>query len=162
MKTRVYNGALTVTLDELKVHLRMTTSEFDSDLDVKLHAAINSSENFIRRILTTSTFTLTRLFANIITLDDVPVNSVTSVKVDDMTLTDDNWSYNDNTITINDDVTGSEIEIIYTAGDSQLPYDIKAAILLQAAALFNNPIDSVENLPKASTNLLRPYRKWRR
>ncbi|NLZ20297.1 MAG: hypothetical protein GXY24_08600, partial [Bacteroidales bacterium] len=38
--------------------------------------------------------------------------------------------------------------------------DIKAAVLLHAAALFNNPVDSVETLPKASSRLLDPYRTW--
>jgi hypothetical protein len=37
---------------------------------------------------------------------------------------------------------------------------MKAAILLHAASLFNNPTDSVEVLTKASQNLLRPYRSW--
>ena len=55
---------------------------------------------------------------------------------------------------------GHEVEITYTAGMKEVPYDIQAAILLHASALFNNPVDSVETLPKASTNLLRPYRLW--
>jgi hypothetical protein len=50
--------------------------------------------------------------------------------------------------------------IIYRAGRTEVEYDIRAAILLHAAALFNNPVDSVETLPKASFNLLRPYRNW--
>ena len=37
---------------------------------------------------------------------------------------------------------------------------LKAAILMHAASLFNNPTDSVEVLTKASQNLLRPYRSW--
>jgi hypothetical protein len=36
------------------------------------------------------------------------------------------------------------------------------AVMLIAAAMFNNPIDSVEQLPKASQMLLRPYRQWKK
>lgn len=52
------------------------------------------------------------------------------------------------------------MEVTYTAGMASVDPDIKAAILLHAAALFNNPVDSVEVLPKASTRLLDPYRTW--
>ena len=56
--------------------------------------------------------------------------------------------------------TGTSMKVAYEAGYDSLPWDMKAAILMHAASLFNNPTDSVEVLTKASQNLLRPYRSW--
>ena len=52
------------------------------------------------------------------------------------------------------------MSVRYTSGMNQVPFDIKAAIMLMAAKLFNNPVDSVETLPSAAKNLLRPYRSY--
>uniref|UniRef100_UPI0026DBD0BD hypothetical protein n=1 Tax=uncultured Butyricimonas sp. TaxID=1268785 RepID=UPI0026DBD0BD len=58
------------------------------------------------------------------------------------------------------DMKGETVEMTIQTGYNLLPYDIRAAILLMAGKLFDNPSDSVENLPKASTNLLKHYRRW--
>ena len=58
------------------------------------------------------------------------------------------------------DVQGETVEISVQTGYDKLPHDIRAAILLMTGKLFDNPSDSVENLPKASTNLLKHYRRW--
>ena len=56
--------------------------------------------------------------------------------------------------------SGTSMKVTYEAGYESIPWDMKAAILMHAASLFNNPTDSVETLAKASQNLLRPYRSW--
>ena len=156
MTTRTY-GAFEPTLDEFKAHIRMTSYDLDDDLRLKLLAAIRSAEHYIGLVIAQSVFTYTGAYAKTITLE-APVISVTGVKVDGVALSDGEWSLSGNVLTVLTE--GASMEVTYTAGMASVDPDIKAAILLHAAALFNNPVDSVEVLPKASTRLLDPYRTW--
>lgn len=44
----------------------------------------------------------------------------------------------------------------------EIPYPLKAAILMTAGRLFENPTDSVFNLPTAAQHLANPYKRWDR
>lgn len=156
MTTRTY-GVFEPTLAEFKNHIRLTSSDMDADLQLKLQAAIRSAEHYIGMVIAQSVFTYTGDYAETLTLE-APVIGVTGVKVDGVTLSSDEWSLSGNTLTILTE--GTSMEVTYSAGMTSVDPDIKAAILLHAAALFNNPVDSVETLPKASTRLLDPYRTW--
>ena len=156
MTTRTY-GAFEPTLAEFKSHIRLTTSDMDTDLQLKLQAAIRSAEHYIGQVIAQSVFTYTGDYVKTLTLE-APVIGVTGVKVDGVALSDGEWSLSGNVLTILTE--GASMEVTYTAGIASVDPDIKAAILLHAAALFNNPVDSVEVLPKASTRLLDPYRTW--
>ena len=94
-------------------------------------------------------------FASTVTLK-VPDPIVESLEVDGVASTD--YVLNGKVLTVNG--TGNQMKVTYLAGYRCLPFDMKAAILMHAASLFNNPTDSVETLTKASQNLLRPYRSW--
>lgn len=156
MTTRTY-GTYEPTLDEFKTHIRMTSYDLDDDLRLKLLAAIRSAEHYIGMVIAQSVFTYTGDYAKTLTLE-APVSGVTRVKVDGVVLSDAEWSLSGNVLTVLTE--GTTMEVTYTAGMASVDPDIKAAILLHAAALFNNPVDSVEMLPKASTRLLDPYRTW--
>ena len=156
MTTRTY-GNYEPTLEEFKAHIRMTSYDLDTDLRLKLQAAIRSAEHYIGQVIAQSVFTYTGDYAKTITLE-APVSGVTGVKVDGVELSDGEWSLSGNTLTVQTE--GTSMEVTYTAGMASVDPDIKAAVLLHAAALFNNPVDSVEVLPKASTRLLDPYRTW--
>ena len=129
------------SLGEFRNHIRLTTTEMDADLMSKLKAASASAEHVIGEIIALSDFTLADTFSHSVTFPERPFVGVRSVKVDGQEVPQASWTVNGSTLTFADDVEG-------------------AAILLHAAALFNNPVDSVETLPKASFNLLRPYRNW--
>ena len=86
----------------------------------------------------------------------VPNIQVESLEVDGAEVSD----YTLNGRVLNVGGTGSQMKVTYLAGYLCIPFDMKAAILMHAASLFNNPTDSVETLTKASQNLLRPYRSW--
>lgn len=156
MTTRTY-GAFEPTLAEFKSHIRLTTSDLDADLQLKLQAAIRSAEHYIGQVIAQSVFTYTGDYVKTLTLE-APVIGVTGVEVDGVALSDGAWSLSGNVLTVLTE--GASMEVTYTAGMASVDPDIKAAILLHAAALFNNPVDSVEVLPKASTRLLDPYRTW--
>jgi len=159
----IIDNSLCPTLAVFKNHIRLTVSDtnMDADLTLKLKAAILAAENFIGYRLALSSYTLRLSFSRTVTLDYAPVATVTSVSVDGVALTAADYNLSGNVLSIADWVSGSSMEIVYTAGYSDYEEPIKSAILLMATALFNNPNDSVESLPKASTNLLRPYRKYR-
>lgn len=156
MTTRTY-GNYEPTLAEFKAHIRLTTSDMDADLTLKLLAAIRAAEHYIGAVIAQSGFVYTGPYAKTLTLES-PVISVTGVEVDGVALTTDEWSLAGDKLTVQ--VEGTSMEVTYTAGMTVVDPDIKAAVLLHAAALFNNPVDSVEVLPKASTRLLDPYRTW--
>lgn len=156
MTTRTY-GDYEPTLSEFKAHIRLTTSDMDEDLRLKLLAAIRSAEHYIGAVIAQSGFVYTGPYVKTFALE-APVLGVTGVEVDGVVLSSADWSLSGNTLTIG--VEGTTMRVSYSAGMAFVDPDIKAAVLLHAAALFNNPVDSVETLPKASSRLLDPYRTW--
>lgn len=44
----------------------------------------------------------------------------------------------------------------------EVPYALKASILLLAGRLFENPTDKAESIPTISRNLAEPFRRWDR
>lgn len=150
-------------LDELKLHLRITSDDQDALLTSYLKAAVMSAEHHIGRCLVDSSFTLTDTFSSVIALDrldpkDYPLTVSPSVKVDGQTCTD--FTVDGNCIVFGEAVTGTDVRIEYTCGGVEVESDIRIAVLLIASKYFNNPVDSVETLPTVATNLLSQYRRW--
>ena len=157
MTSRVYSQGYQPTLDEFKQHIRITTNDMDADLTLKLKASIRSAEHYIGQIIAKSVFVYTDVFAKTVILEG-PVIEVSGVKVNGVSISSDKWELKGEVLTI--DAEGDTLEVTYSAGMVVVDDDIKAAILLHAAALFVNPVDSVETMPKASSRLLDPYRTW--
>ncbi len=148
------------SLAEFKRHLRITANDLDEELTAKLKSAVMMAEHEISAVLSVSTFTLSREFAHSIPLR-WPATGVTSVKVDGDAIASDKYSFTEDSLTIVSDVDGEAVEVVYAAGLQPAPEDIKAAILLLAANIFNNPVDRPEERDRTTArNLLRPYRTW--
>lgn len=143
--------------DGFKRHIRMTSNDLDADLREKLMAAVQAAEHHIGHIILQSQFAVTVDFASSFILR-TPTVRVASLEVDGSEVTD--YTVSGRVLNIGAGVSGSRMTVTYVAGYDHIPYDIKAAIFMHAATLFNNPTDSVETLAKASRNLLRPYRSW--
>ena len=127
-----------------------------------LLAAIESAEHHICSIIARSEFVYDGWFVRSFDMKG-PGCELKSVDVDGESLDEAEYTVNRNTLLISQDVTMCEkMTVTYVAGMTQVPFDIKAAVLLIAAKLFNNPVDSVETLPSVAKNLLRPYRSWGR
>ena len=151
--------ALSPSLADFKAHLRITFSDLDGELQLKLMAAVNAAENMIGQVIALSHYTVKVMLTEYcLVLPSRPLVEVEAVSVDGVPF--EGYTHSGRVLCFPDEVIGREVEVTYTAGMKEVPYDIQAAILLHASALFNNPVDSVETLPKASTNLLRPYRLW--
>lgn len=140
-----------ITLERFKRHLRMSESAFDDDLQSKLKAAFANAENYIGQYLIPSTLTITGDFASVTVSGLIEIKSVTSEGKEIL------YALRESEILLDAD---TDIELICTAGGCDKE-DILQAVLLIAAAMFSNPADSVEQLPKASQMLLRPYRAWK-
>ena len=138
-----------------KSHIRMTGTDLDSELSQKLMAAIYHAEHHIGKVILTSQFVTTVPFTSTLRLK-APNTEVVSLKVDGESSTD----FTLTGCILHVGGTGDQIKVTYNAGYATIPDDMKAAIFMHAASLFNNPTDSVETLAKASQNLLRPYRSW--
>lgn len=150
---------LPVTLADLKRHIRLTVGHFDDDLMEKLLAATFAAEKFIGQIIAPSQFTLSVDFVKSIELE-MPVLEVNEVKVDGNVIND--YKVEGGCITISDDIQGDILEVIYSSGMESVDYDMKAAILMHSASLFNNPLNTVEQLTTAGERLLRPFRRWKK
>lgn len=148
------------TLAEFKSHIRVTSSDLDGELSLKLQAAIQRAERYVGMTIARSRFTLSSKFSTVIAIESYPLNAVDSVAVDGITVPVGNYTVDGQSLVFKEGITGKAVEIVYTAGLEQVPFDMKAAILLDAAKLFNNPVDTVETLAKTSENLLRPFRTW--
>ena len=149
--------AATGLLQEFKRHIRMTSDDLDAELYQKMLAAVQNAEHHIGKVILRSEFTETVPFTTTLTLK-VPNTQMVGLEVDGVAV--QGWSLDGRTLYVPSTVTGTTMSVTYEAGYECIPYDMKAAILMHAASLFNNPTDSVEVLTKASQNLLRPYRSW--
>lgn len=158
-KREIQRQYLQPSLDDFKSHVRVTASDLDGELEANLMAAIRSSERYIGKVIALSKFTLNIPFSHSITLRP-PVAEVTSVTVDGEPLPADSYALSGRILTISEDVTGEKVEVAYIAGMNEVEPDIRIAVLLSAARLFNNPGDVVEALPTKSSVLLRSHRSW--
>lgn len=159
MVERSYLEQFQPSLEDIKRHLRVTSDDLNDTLELYLRAAIEASEKHIGKVIAVSQFTYSGWFVRSFDML-VPFRKVVSVTVDDRKLESDDYTIEKRTLIIHPEITGERLIVTYEAGYSQVPFDMKAAILLTAAKLFNNPVDSVESLPSVARNLLRPYRTW--
>lgn len=145
-----------VGVEQLKNHLHIMTCNFDESLYMTIRAAVAKAETYTNSRIWHSTLSCSVPFERKIVVKE-PTAIVTSVKVDDNEV---NFTYSENVIHIEE--SGKMVEYTAVVGYSpeDCPADIQMAIMLIAAKMFSNPVDSVENLPSASQNLLHPYKNY--
>ena len=156
-KTTITDFEPVVTLEEMKRHLHIATEDFDQQLLLDVQAAIASAEAFTGLQIRKKIDVYSVPFAETITLPEGDY-TIDSVKVDDEEV---DYIIVDNKLSVGvakgDNVVYS---VVYGYDCCDCPADIKMAIMLSAAKFFNSPVDSVEQLPKASTALLRTHKKY--
>jgi uncharacterized phiE125 gp8 family phage protein len=173
-----------VSLEELRLHLRLDTEDIDTLLSLYISAARDVIERYVRRQLLTASFELwCPSFAQKITLPYPPLQSVDTIIYLDLTGAEtvlNATTYVVNTIATPGEMTlalnatipstqltfGSDaVRIFYTAGygakASDVPAPLRAAVLLCAADLFENPTAQVDQRlqeNKTLCSLLYSYR----
>ena len=146
-----------VLLEHFKQHLRLTSNDLDSELTQKLLASVEAAEHHIGKTIVPSLLVDARKFSSKLVLR-APVMGVESVRIDGEELSSDDYELDGQVLALK--TAGNKVEVTYRSGYACIPADMMAAIMLHAASLYNNPLDRVEALPKASDALLRPYRSW--
>ena len=167
LTSRTYDATFFASLlAGFKAHLRVTANDLDTQLETCLKASISSAEQFIGVYLVKSDLSLSGPFERVTELpmplvfvSGVTVQTINAGLVIATALTSDQYSVHGNTLVISDTVTADDMSINCIVGRSVMEDDIKAAIFLRAARLFNNPADSPEVMINASDNLLSPYRR---
>ena len=158
--SRTYDSAMvSALLAALKSHLRITANDLDGQLDMYLRAAISSAEQYVGFYLVKSSIILEEDFSDMLKLP-LPLISVGEVQLDGAVLTSDDYCVFGRRLVFADGVFGSRVTVQCIVGREHMEEDIRAAIMLRAAKLFNNPADSVETLINTSDNLLAPYRHF--
>jgi hypothetical protein len=145
-----------VTLDELKTHLRIANNVFDVDLEGKLRAAHYAVEHHIGQVMMKSRFEESMEFTGVQMLR-YPVNEVEAVTLNG---TDIPYTITDEGMLVIPGVHTGTLAVRYVSGSDEVNDDINIAIMMIAADMFNNPVDRVETMPRASQMLLRPYRRY--
>ena len=147
---------LPVTLKELKDHLHITSDDFDTSLQNDLNAAIAAAQAFTSIDIRQRVVPVSVPFVKTITCPE-------NARIENMMVDGKEIDYQivNNIIYVGVD-SGERISysVVYGYTSDNCPEDIKMAILLTAARYFNNPVDSVEQLPKASTALLRTHKRY--
>ena len=159
MLERSYIEALQPSLEDFKRHLRITSDDLNETLEMYLLAALEAAEHHIGKVISASEFCYSGWFVRSFELA-IPFRKIVKIEVDGKELTEEDYSIDKRTLLLSPEIKGESLLVTYQAGMVSVPFDIKAAILLSASKLFNNPVDSVESLPSVAKNLLRPYRSY--
>ncbi len=140
----------------LKRNLRITGDDNDAVLVEKLLAAVINAGHYIGGFCVPTIVTTTGTVSSTSITLRGPVISLTSVAVDGVAV--EGCTLDGNVLTLPSGSEGKTVSVEHRAGYTPVPPDMVAAIVLIASSLYTNPLDTVEVLPKASSNLLRNYR----
>ena len=146
-------------LDNLKKQLRISDNDFDEQLRICVSAALTAAESSTGIHIQQETLSWDLPFEEEMDLPEFPAD-IQSVKLDGKQLSEDQYVSDGLHLYLAEGLSGLHVTVTVKVGYQTLPDDIRMAVLLAAARYFTNPVDSVENLPKASENLLRPYRRY--
>lgn len=168
---------LPVNLSAVKEHLGIYHDEKNHNLTILMSAATNIAEKFTGQIFRVGGDLYEQSldgFPDRVQLDYSPATGITSVKYFDGAGTEQTlptWSYEFVDFTTPQHVvfkntpgtsgSAGSVKIRYVAGfklSSEVPTDVKSAILLITQYLYDNPGDAVRQMPTASEYILRNYK----
>lgn len=165
---------LPVTLTEIKTHLGIYHTEKDSIITGIMEAAVFMAERFTGQIFHQGGQTYeqsVRSFGEAIELDYSPATGIESVKYFDASDTEQTLATGSYQLV--DFITPQFVEfgttpavydrpdavkIRYTVGFLAVPADVKTAIILITQNLYDNPGDSVRQMPTTSEYILRNHK----
>jgi len=162
-----------VTLDELKMYLKITGTEEDQRLEQIRSAAEAEVKRYCRRQFEYGTYTEeTEAVGGIVWLDETPVESVSEIRTPEgEILTVYRLEKETGVVALEQNYTGPVI-VSYTGGLSEIPNDLKLAVM-RLAEFFYAKTEGVaaenvgelkatyENLPFSVMRVLEVYRRVR-
>lgn len=149
-----------ISLDEAKMHLRRLDDSMDDLIVGCLYAATSRAENITGQHFCDNTVEISGIAEELISTECYPIRQVVSAKVDGVAV-----DVADFTVTgsrIANPYPGQSVKLTLETGYCELPFDVRAAILLITGKYVEHPIDGRESLPNASDNILKAYRRWNR
>lgn len=163
-----------VTLAEAKEQCRLTSSfTMDDDyINGLILAAADCAQEYLHWMVSPGVVKQFAEEAGEILLYGKFIDTITTVTAknaqnEDVTLTADDYIYNDVTEAITIDDKYSDIFITYSCGadTDDLPHNVKQGILMLIATMYNNREDfvtgmSVEKMPMSSYKLLKKSRTY--
>lgn len=146
-----------VSVERVKANLRLQDNSFDEMIADYIASAVQTSENVTGVTIALSQYVITGVYDGAYRLPVAPVNELI-VQQDGNEV---EYSINGGVLTLPSSCMGKQVTITVDAGYTDIPADIRMAVILKASALFLNPVDSADTYVKASDNLLKAYRVWR-
>lgn len=156
-----------VTLAEAKLHLRVDHTDEDALITALITAAREAAEHRTGRALITQTIRQTCDVADPLDMRRWPVQSITSVTVDDVLIDSADYEAIVGDQAQIEGLSGTEAVIVYNAGygatGASVPAGIRQWMLLQIGAMYANREAAggvqVHSLPFVD-GLLDPFRTW--
>lgn len=172
-----YSASLAVTLTEAKSHLRVTSSAEDSIIGIYLAAAQRYVEEWCQICLIGGTVTqiwpgpwpcgyLSLSVGNVSGVTSFSYNTEDSLTFVTIDAAEYIYSKDYNRARIArwtgswPNVTPLQLKVVYTSGfedAADVPANIKVAILLVLADMYENRQDSIKTMPTAAQHILQPY-----
>lgn len=125
-----------VSLDDFKDYAGITSFTYDTFIEGQLQLVSDTVEAYCRRKFESATYT--QIFykedfdanSNSLTLFHYPLTSITSIKLDDELVTDFRAHYPTGIITLDNGryFFGEKVEVVYTAGFTQIPSILKHVV----------------------------------
>jgi len=159
--------------EELSAYLKLAdTPAEDVQLTALIAAATDHAEQYTSRAFVSRTLSESRNVCEMVrafSLFRGPVTAVESVKVDGVTLEDDEYDWSGDTVALTTPLwVGQSIEVEYTAGygatAASVPAALRQAVLRLAASMYEQPTDVIvgaqaSTLPVTVKSILNGYRR---
>lgn len=188
-----YSNDIILSVDDMKKHLRVTSNDEDSLIEIYIKSAMRYVENYTRLLLLGGTVQQIFIMPTTVSANQLLITGYTvinnqflslaignAIAVTSITCNTDSdmvtqkaitsaWRLLANTnkpriyapegLLFADNVNPYQITVSYTAGfdEFDIPNDIKVAVMLVCADMYENRINSVKQLPTAAEILLSPY-----
>lgn len=146
MGTQVIFNSTDITLEQVKAFVRVEGTQDDVLLDMLLEGAVEEFLSYTGTAFGSFDCIVTLAFCNTAIITWPAQNiQIIEVVVDSVVIDPTLWSWSPSsyTLEIDDTVTGSELEIKYSAGETPTPADVRNAIFQNVK--FN--YDFGDNLP---------------
>lgn len=142
------------------MHLRRMDDTMDDLILGCLYAAINRAENITGQHFGDTIIEIKGVAPEIIPTGYFPIREIYSAQLDGKNVDVSDFVIKDSKIL--NPYPGRLVRLTVKIGYEELPFSVRAAILMICGKYVEHPIDGRETLPNTSDNILKGYRRWNR